>query len=307
MTLYALEGLAPTLSADGDFWVAPGAAVIGNVVLESGTSVWFGCVIRGDNEVILIGRGSNVQESTVMHTDVGYPITIGENCTIGHKAMLHGCTIGDNSLIGMGATVLNGAKIGKGCLIGAGALVTDVPDGPAKDGGILQGDVILSFEGTEVADTRGLVRMVGNADVGAAVRMVVFREGKTQTLKVTLGRREDAEKSDAGNGEPMEEAAPEKADLLGMSLSVLSEALREELKLAPDAEGLVVTAVDETSVAYEKGIRAGDLVAEAGQQAVATPADLEAQIGQAKDSGRKSLLLLVRRTGEPRFVALPLE
>ena len=111
----------------------------------------------------------------------------------------------------------------------AGALVTDVPDGPAKDGGILQGDVILSFEGTEVADTRGLVRMVGNADVGAAVRMVVFREGKTQTLKVTLGRREDAEKSDAGNGEPMEEAAPEKADLLGMSLSVLSEALREEL------------------------------------------------------------------------------
>jgi len=189
----------------------------------------------------------------------------------------------------------------------AGALVTDVPDGPAKDGGILQGDVILSFEGTEVADTRGLVRMVGNADVGAAVRMVVFREGKTQTLKVTLGRREDAEKSDAGNGEPMEEAAPEKADLLGMSLSVLSEALREELKLAPDAEGLVVTAVDETSVAYEKGMRAGDLVAEAGQQAVATPADLEAQIGQAKDSGRKSLLLLVRRTGEPRFVALPLE
>ena len=92
-----------------------------------------------------------------------------------------------------------------------------------------------------------------------------------------------------------------------MSLSVLSEALREELKLAPDAEGLVVTAVDETSVAYEKGMRAGDLVAEAGQQAVATPADLEAQIGQAKDSGRKSLLLLVRRAGEPRFVALPLE
>jgi len=132
MTLYALEGLAPTLPADGDFWVAPGAAVIGNVVLESGTSVWFGCVIRGDNEVILIGRGSNVQESTVMHTDVGYPITIGENCTIGHKAMLHGCTIGEQTLIGMGATILNGAVIGKNCLIGAGALIPEgkvIPDG----------------------------------------------------------------------------------------------------------------------------------------------------------------------------------
>lgn len=132
MTLYTLDGLSPTVPEDGDYWVAPGAHVIGNVVMESGTSVWFGCTIRGDNEVILIGAGSNVQESSVMHTDEGYPITIGKNCTIGHKAMLHGCTIGDNSLIGMGATVLNGAKIGKNCLIGAGALITEgkeIPDG----------------------------------------------------------------------------------------------------------------------------------------------------------------------------------
>ncbi|NBR90972.1 MAG: gamma carbonic anhydrase family protein [Rhodobacteraceae bacterium] len=132
MTLYALDGLSPTVPEDGDYWVAAGAHVIGNVVMESGTSVWFGCTIRGDNEVIRIGAGSNVQESTVMHTDEGYPITIGKNCTIGHKAMLHGCTIGDNSLIGMGATVLNGAKIGKNCLIGAGALITEgkeIPDG----------------------------------------------------------------------------------------------------------------------------------------------------------------------------------
>jgi carbonic anhydrase/acetyltransferase-like protein (isoleucine patch superfamily) len=132
MTLYALDGLVPQLPADGDFWVAPDANVIGNVVLDSGASVWFGCTLRGDNEVIHIGAGTNVQENCVMHTDQGYPLVIGAGCTIGHKAMLHGCTIGENSLIGMGATVLNGAKIGKNCLIGAGALVTEgkqIPDG----------------------------------------------------------------------------------------------------------------------------------------------------------------------------------
>ena len=132
MTLYALDGHAPQTPEDGDFWVAPDANVIGQVVLESGASVWFGSTLRGDNEPIVIGRGSNVQENTVMHTDMGCPLTVGENCTIGHKAMLHGCTIGDNSLVGMGATVLNGAKIGKNCLIGAGALITEnkvIPDG----------------------------------------------------------------------------------------------------------------------------------------------------------------------------------
>ena len=171
MTLYALEGLAPTLPADGDFWVAPGAAVIGNVVLESGTSVWFGCVIRGDNEVILIGRGSNVQESTVMHTDVGYPITIGENCTIGHKAVLHGCTIGDNSLIGMGATVLNGAKIGRNCLIGAGALITEgkeIPDGSLVMGA--PGKVV------RMLDPEAIQRLTGSA-VHYQENMRRFRAG----------------------------------------------------------------------------------------------------------------------------------
>ncbi len=130
MPIYALDGVEPTL-ADAS-WVAPDANVIGNVVLQADASVWFGCTLRGDNETIIIGAGSNVQENTVMHTDPGYPLTIGVNCTIGHKAMLHGCTIGDNSLIGMGATVLNGAKIGKNCLIGAGALITEgkeIPDG----------------------------------------------------------------------------------------------------------------------------------------------------------------------------------
>lgn len=131
-TLYALDGISPQLPEDGDVWVAPGAAVIGNVILRTGASIWFNCVLRGDNEPIEIGEGSNVQESTVMHTDPGCPLTIGANCTIGHKAMLHGCTIGDGSLIGMGATVLNRAVIGKGCLIGAGALITEgkvIPDG----------------------------------------------------------------------------------------------------------------------------------------------------------------------------------
>jgi carbonic anhydrase/acetyltransferase-like protein (isoleucine patch superfamily) len=128
--IYALDGIAPEL--DADCWVAPDANVIGQVSLGAGVSVWFGATLRGDNEPIVVGAGTNLQENVVCHTDMGFPLTIGENVTIGHKAMLHGCTIGDGSLIGMGATVLNGAKIGKGCLIGAGALVTEgkeIPDG----------------------------------------------------------------------------------------------------------------------------------------------------------------------------------
>ncbi len=132
MTFYALGDFKPQVPEDGDYWVAPDANIIGQIFLQSGTSVWFGSTLRGDNEPIVIGEGSNVQENTIMHTDIGYPLTIGKGCTIGHKAMLHGCTIGDNSLIGMGATVLNGAKIGKNCLIGANALITEnkeIPDG----------------------------------------------------------------------------------------------------------------------------------------------------------------------------------
>lgn len=123
--LYALGEDEPKLPEDGDFWVAPDANVIGRVVLESGVSVWFGATLRGDNEPIRVGEGSNIQENTVIHTDPGFPVSIGRNVTIGHKAMIHGCTIGDGALIGMGATVLNGAVIGEGSLIGAGALVTE--------------------------------------------------------------------------------------------------------------------------------------------------------------------------------------
>ncbi|MEX0368289.1 MAG: gamma carbonic anhydrase family protein [Ruegeria sp.] len=130
MTLYALGDDRPQIAEDT--WVAPDANVIGKVILEPGASVWFGSTIRADHEIIRIGAGTNVQENCVMHIDAGFPLTIGPGCTIGHKVMLHGCTIGENSLIGMGATVLNGARIGKNCLIGAGALITEgknIPDG----------------------------------------------------------------------------------------------------------------------------------------------------------------------------------
>ena len=130
MTLYALDGERPDIAVDS--WIAPEASVIGKVVIEAGVSVWFGACLRGDNEVIWISEGTNVQENCVMHTDKGFPLSIGAGCTIGHKVMLHGCTIGENTLIGMGAIVLNGAKIGKNCLIGAGALITEnktIPDG----------------------------------------------------------------------------------------------------------------------------------------------------------------------------------
>lgn len=153
MTLYALDGHAPQI--DPDSWVAPDANLIGKVVLEAGASVWFGVTLRGDNEEIRIGAGSNVQENTVMHTDMGYPLVVGPGCTIGHKAMLHGCTIGENSLIGMGATVLNGARIGRDCLIGAGALVTEgkeIPDGSLVMGA--PGRVIRQLDAAAIAGLR---------------------------------------------------------------------------------------------------------------------------------------------------------
>jgi carbonic anhydrase/acetyltransferase-like protein (isoleucine patch superfamily) len=128
--IHSLDGRAPEIDASA--WIAPGAHVIGHVILGPRSSVWFGAVLRGDNEAIVLGAGSNIQDNSVLHTDMGYPLVIGEGCTIGHRAMLHGCTIGDNSLIGMGATILNGARIGRNCLIGACSLITedkDIPDG----------------------------------------------------------------------------------------------------------------------------------------------------------------------------------
>ena len=135
MAIYQLDDDIPRIADTA--WVADSAQVIGRVELHEGASVWFGAVLRGDNEWITIGRGSNVQDGTVMHTDMGYPLTIGEHVTIGHQAMLHGCTIGDGSLIGIQAVVLNNAKIGRNCLVGAGALVTEGKE--FADGSLIMG------------------------------------------------------------------------------------------------------------------------------------------------------------------------
>ena len=130
MPIYALHGRRPTFPGEGRWWVAPNATLIGDVRLGDEAGIWFGAVLRGDNEPIVIGARSNIQENCVLHTDMGSPLTIGEDCTIGHGVTLHGCTIGDGALIGMGAVVLNGAKIGRGSLVGAGALVTEGKEFP---------------------------------------------------------------------------------------------------------------------------------------------------------------------------------
>ena len=185
-----------------------------------------------------------------------------------------------------------------------GALVTDVPEGPALEAGMEAGDVILSFDGVEVDDTRGLVRQVGETTVGKEVRVLVFRNGKTETLRVTLGRREDAERPIPAS---VNSTDPVTSEVLGLTISNMTDELREQLGLDADAEGLVVADVAEDSEAYEKGLRAGDLITEAGQEKVASVRDLEDRIDEARDAGRKTLLLLVRRDGDPRFVALSLE
>ncbi len=135
MAIYELDGVAPEV--DPSAWIADSAQVMGRVTLGAEASVWFGTIIRGDTESITIGRGSNIQDGSVMHADIGMPIVLGENVTVGHKVMLHGCTIGDETLIGIGAIVLNGAKIGRNCLVGAGALVTEGKEFP--DGSMILG------------------------------------------------------------------------------------------------------------------------------------------------------------------------
>ena len=153
MTIYALDGLTPQLHVDS--WVAPDANLIGQVVLEAGASVWFGATLRAEHEEIRIGAGSNVQENVVIHVDPGFALSLGQNCTVGHKAMLHGCSIGDNTLIGIGAIVLNGARIGSNCLIGAGALITEakvIPDGSLVVGA--PGRVVRALDEKAIAGLR---------------------------------------------------------------------------------------------------------------------------------------------------------
>ena len=135
MAVYEVDGKTPQV--DSTAWIADSAQVMGHVTLGPDASVWFGCVLRGDTESMTIGEGSNIQDLTVMHADHGLPLVVGERVTVGHKVMLHGCTIGDESLIGIGAIVLNGARIGKNCLVGAGSLVTEGKEFP--DGSMIMG------------------------------------------------------------------------------------------------------------------------------------------------------------------------
>jgi carbonic anhydrase/acetyltransferase-like protein (isoleucine patch superfamily) len=153
--IFALDDAAPSLPADGEYWIAPTAVLVGKVVLKRNASIWFGAVLRGDNEPIVVGENSNVQDGCVLHTDPGSPLTIGPDVTIGHMVMLHGCTIGANSLIGVGAVVLNGARIGRNCLIGAKALITEgkeIPDNSLVMGA--PGKVVRTLDEAAIAGLR---------------------------------------------------------------------------------------------------------------------------------------------------------
>ena len=190
--------------------------------------------------------------------------------------------------------------------VAAGALVSDVPEGPAKDAGIRAGDVITRFAGQEVASAGDLTRRVADAPIGEAVPVLVLRDGKTETLQVTLGRREEAEAVTMPASAPAD-AGPKEMEMMGLTLAPVDDEMRAKLGLDPSAEGLMIVAVDQASEAFTKGLVEGDLIAEAGQQKVVRLQDLEDRVQEAKDAGRKSILLLVRRGGDPRFVALSIE
>ena len=161
---YSLDGVAPDVGAD--VWIAPSATVVGKVVLEDAANVWFGAVLRGDTEMIRVGAGSNVQDNCVLHTDVGFPLLIGANCTVGHAAILHGCTIGEGTLIGMGSTIMNGARIGKGCMIGAGSLVTEGREIP--DGSLVMGRPATVKRALSEAEVVGLLASAAHYRANAA-------------------------------------------------------------------------------------------------------------------------------------------
>jgi carbonic anhydrase/acetyltransferase-like protein (isoleucine patch superfamily) len=159
MTVYELDGTRPDLPADGLYWVAETASVVGKVRLKSDESIWYGSVLRGDNEWIEIGARSQVQDNSTLHTDPGFPLTVGEDCVIGHNVVLHGCSIGDASLIGMGAIVLNGAKIGKNCLVGAGALVLAGKEFP--DNTVILGTPAKAVKASDEAVRAEIARAAG--------------------------------------------------------------------------------------------------------------------------------------------------
>ena len=159
MTAYTLDDKKPQLPPEGEYWIAPNAVVLGDVILRPGASVWFNAVLRGDTDRLTVGENSNIQDGSILHADAGVPLLIGRNVTVGHKVMLHGCTIGDNSLIGIGAVVLNGAVIGNNCLIGANALITEgkvIPDGSLVMG--QPGKVVRALSPGEIVGLEGSAR-----------------------------------------------------------------------------------------------------------------------------------------------------
>ena len=173
MAIYQLEDLTPDIHPTA--WVADNAQVMGNVALAEDSSVWFGVVIRGDTESISVGKGSNIQDNSVLHADHGKPLVIGDNVTVGHQVMLHGCTIGDGSLIGIQAVVLNGAKIGKHCLVGAGSLVTEGKEFP--DGCMILGSPAKAVRQLSAEQIEGL-KMSAQHYVDNAAR---YRSGLKKT------------------------------------------------------------------------------------------------------------------------------
>ena len=167
--IYALDGIAPRIHPDA--WIAPDANIVGDVVVEAGASVWFGATLRGDNERITVGAGSNVQEGCILHTDMGFPLVIGADCTVGHGAILHGCTLGDTVLVGMGATVLNGAVIAAASLVGAGALVTEGKTFPERS--LIVGAPAKAVRQLDEAARQGLAASAAHYRANAAR----FRDG----------------------------------------------------------------------------------------------------------------------------------
>jgi carbonic anhydrase/acetyltransferase-like protein (isoleucine patch superfamily) len=176
MPLYEIDGLRPIIDDPDDCWIAPTATIIGNVRICKGASIWWGVTIRGDNELITIGEGAQVQDGSVLHTDPGYQLTLEKNSSVGHMAMLHGCTVGEGSLVGIGAVVLNGAKIGKNCLIGAKAFVREGMDVP-------EGSMVLGVPGK-------IVRQLGEEQI-AGINRTAFHYQDNWRRMVAKGKRID--------------------------------------------------------------------------------------------------------------------
>lgn len=173
MPIYSLDNQTPVLLADNEVWIAPNAHVIGNVRIGRDVGIWFGAVLRGDNELLDIGERTNIQEGALLHTDPGYPLVVGPGVTIGHHAIVHGCTIGDNSLIGMGATLLNGVKIGANSLVGAGALVTEGKEFP--DGSLIVGAPAKAVRALDEAAIAGLRKSALKVEAPVCSKATVSR------------------------------------------------------------------------------------------------------------------------------------